>query len=210
VAGSVDGARLPPIPREEWTPEVLDAFAVQSSQAPKRTGPPPANSRKGSNVLGTFAHHPRLTAAYFAFSGYILYRSSMTPRDRELAILRVAARRNAEYEWAQHVHLGREAGVSDEEIERVLEGPEADGWSPLDVTLLTAVDELITDARISDATWSALSETYDVQQLMDLVFTIGAYELLAMAFNSFGLQLDGDLESTTPRLGVGGAHGGPA
>ncbi len=115
---------------------------------------------------------------------------------------RVAALRRAEYEWAQHVHLAREAGLGDEEIERVLEGPGADGWSPLDATLLTAVDELVADAGISDATWSALAATYDVQQLMDLVFTIGAYELLAMAFNSFGLQLDEDLEATRPRLGV--------
>ncbi len=202
MAERVDAARLQPIPREEWSPEVMAAIAVQSSQAPKRPGPPSAGSRKGSNVLGTFAHHPKLTAAYFAFSGYILYGSSMTPRNRELAILRVAALRRAEYEWAQHVHLAREAGLGDEEIERVLEGPGADGWSPLDATLLTAVDELVADAGISDATWSALAATYDVQQLMDLVFTIGAYELLAMAFNSFGLQLDEDLEATRPRLGV--------
>jgi 4-carboxymuconolactone decarboxylase len=34
----------------------------------------------------------------------------------------------------------------------------------------------------------------DQRQLMDLVFTVGAYDLLAMAFNSFGLELDPGLE----------------
>jgi len=56
-----------------------------------------------------------------------------------------------------------------------------------------AVDELIGDATITDATWQALARELDEQQLMDLVFTVGAYDVLAMAFRSFGVELDADL-----------------
>jgi 4-carboxymuconolactone decarboxylase len=149
---------------------------------------------KGLNVLGTLAHHPELTRAYHVFNGHVLFASTLSPRERELLVLRVAAVRQAEYEWAQHVVQGRDAGLTDDDIARVAEGPDAPGWSALDAAMLRAVDELIRDANLSDATWSVLSGELDVQQLMDLVFTVGAYDLLAMAFRSFGVQLDDDLE----------------
>jgi alkylhydroperoxidase family enzyme len=203
VAEKLDVARVKPVPREEWTAEVYEAMKVMSSLAPPRPAapPPPAGGQaRGSNVLGMFANHPALAKAYFAFNGHILYRAEIDGRHRELLILRVAAIRRAHYEWAQHVQLGRDEGLTDEEIERIIVGPDAEEWSPLDKTLLTAVDELIESARISDATWSDLTEHYTKEQLMDLVFTIGAYELLAMAFNSFQLQMEDSLKLITPRL----------
>ena len=63
----------------------------------------------------------------------------------------------------------------------------------LDRLLLRAADELVADARIGDGTWAALARELEEQQLMDLVFTVGAYEILAMAFRSFGVELDADL-----------------
>ena len=55
------------------------------------------------------------------------------------------------------------------------------------------MDELVADAMITDATWAELAAELDVHQLMDLVFTVGAYDVLAMAFRSFGVPLDDDL-----------------
>jgi alkylhydroperoxidase family enzyme len=148
---------------------------------------------KGLNVLGTLARHPSLMHAFHTFNGHILSSSTLTPRQRELLILRVAALREAEYEWEQHVIIAGDAGIAHEEIARIRLGADAPGWSPLDAAMLRAVDELVRDALVSDVTWSALAETFDDQQLMDLVFTVGAYDLLAMAFRSFGIELDQDL-----------------
>jgi hypothetical protein len=92
--------------------------------------------------------------------------------------------------------IGRTAGLSDEEIERIALGPEEDGWSAGDRWLLLATDELHGDAFISDATWQALAETFSVQQLMDLIFTVGQYNLVSMALNSLGVQPEEGL----PRL----------
>jgi alkylhydroperoxidase family enzyme len=148
---------------------------------------------KGLNVLGLFAHHPDLARAYNTFNGHILFGSTITPRQRELLVLRVAHRRGAEYEWAQHAVLAGDAGISDEEVERVRTGAAAGGWSELEAALLTAADELVADARISEPTWATLAAELDPQQLLDVVFTVGAYELLAMAMRSFDLELDHDL-----------------
>ena len=131
--------------------------------------------------------------AYHTFNGHILYTNSLDARQRELLVLRVAARRGAEYEWNQHVHIARDLDFTDDEIERIAEGPHAADWSPLEAALLRAVDELLADAEITEGTWSELAGELDRHQLMDLVFTVGAYDLLAMAFKSFGVQLDDDL-----------------
>ena len=69
-------------------------------------------------------------------------------------------------------------------------GPDTPGISDLDKLLLQATDELHDDAHISDTTWAGLSKHYDTQQMMDLVFTVGQYNLVSMALNSFGVQLD--------------------
>jgi hypothetical protein len=94
------------------------------------------------------------------------------------------------------VHIARGAGFSDADIERIAEGPHAAGWSAIDAAMLRAVDELVADAEITDATWQELAGELDRHQLMDLVFTVGAYDLLAMAFKSFGVELDDDLTAS--------------
>jgi alkylhydroperoxidase family enzyme len=113
-------------------------------------------------------------------------------------VLRVATVRKCDYEWAQHVVLAGDAGISADEVDRVRAGPDAPGWDPVDAALLQAVDELLRDAEVGDATWTALAGGLDEQQLMDLVFTVGAYDLLAMALKSFGVALDADLERKPP------------
>jgi alkylhydroperoxidase family enzyme len=172
-----------------------EALAALLPENPRHPLPPRRDDRpKGLNLLGTFARHPALVRAYHTFNGHLLFGSTLDPRERELLILRVAAVRSAEYEWAQHVVLASDAGLSADEVARVAEGPDAPGWDALDRALLRAVDELVRDARVADHTWAELAAELDEQQLMDLVFTVGAYELLAMAMRSFGVELDADLQ----------------
>ena len=156
---------------------------------PKREGRP-----KGLNALGVLALQPELTRAFNTFNGHLLFASTLTPRQRELLVLRVAAVRDARYEWEQHVVLAGDNDIDADEVACVAAGPDAPGWSGLERAMLRAVDELVRDALISDETWSVLAGELDEQQLMDLVFTVGAYDLLAMAFRTFGVPLDDDLK----------------
>jgi alkylhydroperoxidase family enzyme len=188
-------ARIRPLPPAEWPREMRDALAALRPPAPRHPFPERRDDRpKGLNVLGTLAVHPALARAFHTFNGHVLFATTLSVRQRELLVLRVAALRDAEYEWAQHAVLAADAGIDAGEVARVVVGPEAPGWSPLDAALLRAADELVADATIGDATWAALAAELDERQLMDVVFTVGAYDALAMAFRSFGVELDDDLK----------------
>ncbi len=194
-SGAPDGPRIRPLPPGEWPDTMRDALAALVPPDPRHPLPERRSDRpKGLNILGTLAHHPALTRAYHAFNGHVLFATTLSLRQRELLVLRVAALRQAAYEWAQHVVIAADVGIGPDEIARVAEGPDAPGWSPSDAALLRAVDELVGDARIADTTWQLLAGELDEQQLMDLVFTVGAYDLLAMAMRSFGVELDADLK----------------
>jgi alkylhydroperoxidase family enzyme len=110
-----------------------------------------------------------------------------------IAILRIGWLCRCEYEWGQHVVIGRKAGLSEDEIRRIARGPSAPGWDPFEATLLGAVNELHADSMIGNTTWSALKARYNTQQLLDLVFTVGQYTLVSMALNTLGVQLDAGL-----------------
>jgi alkylhydroperoxidase family enzyme len=186
--------RIAPLPPNEWPDSMRDALAALTPPEPRHPLPVRRDDRpRGLNVLGTLARHPALTRAYHTFNGHVQFATTLTPRHRELLVLRVAMLRHCEYEWAQHVVLAGDAGLATEEIDRIERGPEAPGWSSLERAMLAAVDELVAEAAVSDATWAALAAELDEQQLMDLVFTVGAYEVLAMALRSFGVALDPDL-----------------
>lgn len=191
--------RIPPLPPGEWPEGMRGALAALLPPKPRHPLPARDPDRpKGLNLLGTFAHHPELAAAYHVFNGHVLFATTLSPRQRELLVLRVAARRDAEYEWLQHTILAGDAGITRDEVARVAAGPDARGWGALDQAMVRAVDELIDDAKITDETWAVLAGELDQEQLMDLVFTVGAYELLAMALRSFGIEVDADLEAWRP------------
>lgn len=198
-------ARIEPLPIREWPPAMRDALAAMMPPEPRHPQPERADRPRAMNTLGTFAHHPALARAYLTFSGHVLMATTLTERQRELLVLRVAARRRSGYEWVQHVFMGRDAGLTDEEIARVAFGPDAPFWSEVEAALLRAVDELVDDGAIGDATWVTLSAALDVQQLLDVIFTVGSYEVLAWMMRSFDLDLDDDIAGL---LGVDGEQAG--
>ncbi|NRA04119.1 MAG: carboxymuconolactone decarboxylase family protein [Myxococcales bacterium] len=139
-------------------------------------------------IFRTLVRHPKLLKRWMVFGNHILSKSTLPARERELLILRIGWLCRAEYEFAAHTRIGREVGLSEEELERVKQGPDAPGWSAFETTLLRAVDELHADAFITDVTWSELAARFDTQQLIDLVFTVGQYNMVSMALNSLGVQ----------------------
>lgn len=150
------------------------------------------------NIFRVMMHHPDLTRRWTVFAGHVLQKQTLPPRDRELLILRIGWLNQAEYEWAQHVEIARRAGITEAEIERVKQGAGA-GWSAKESALLQAADDLFEDSVVSDATWAALQRHYDTRQLMDVVFTVGQYNLVSWALNSFGVPLDDFLPAQRQR-----------
>ena len=192
-------ARMEPLAAEEWPREMRDALAAmpppEAHYALTSEGRP-----SGFNILGAMAHHPRLAKAFFTLNAHLLLTTSLTERQRELVIMRVAALRRSEYEWAQHVFMARDAGLSDIEISWIAWGPDAPTWSRKDSSVLRAVDELVLDGVIGETTWTALSEHLDGQQILDVIFTAGSYAMLASMVGSLGIQLDDDLRIAVAEL----------
>jgi AhpD family alkylhydroperoxidase len=165
--------RLSPVPYEEW-----DAEALRPLTGGRKVPP--------SNVLGLLLHHPELAKSFLTFTAHLLARNSLPEKTRELAILRVAWRSECRYEWAQHVLIGRRAGVTEEELEQVRTGA--------DTLVNRAVDELETSSTLSDGTYAELAKELDDRQLLDFVFTVGAYGMLAAALNTFEVEPDAGLD----------------
>jgi alkylhydroperoxidase family enzyme len=186
-------ARIPPLPIREWPPEMREALAAFIPPVRRHPEPIRENRPRGRNTLGTFAQHPELARAFFTFNGHVLWASTLTPRQREIVVLRIAARRQSAYLWGEHLFAGRDAGLTDEEMGRIAFGPEAPFLEPLETAMVRAVDELVDDGVISAETWSALAADLDVKQLLDLVFTAGAYETVAWFFRSLDLEVDPEI-----------------
>ena len=183
--------RISPLPRAEWSAEMTEFFA--GFQAGVRGGKSSEGRQSGANLLGTLARYPALTKSFLAFNGHILYNTTLSVRQREILVLRVAVIRHCGYEWAQHVLLGREAGLGDAEVAGIIDGPDAPCWSPADSALVRAVDDLLSGGKVADDTWDVLAKEFDEQQLMDLIFTVGTYEMVAFALRSFGVEPEPDL-----------------
>ena len=141
-------------------------------------------------VFGTLARHPKLLAAWLPFAGRLLAGGTLDRRFTELIILRVASNMGNDYEWGQHVRISTDLGIEREAIERVLVGSLADGWSPLEALLLRATDELHRERHITGITWDALATHLNEQQLIELCFLVGQYEMLAMFLRTAGVQLE--------------------
>lgn len=177
-----DTPRVRPIPADEWTDDqrqVLD---------------PLTNDGEVLNIFATLAHHPLLLKRWLSFGTHVMMTSTLPPREREIVILRTGWRCQSDYEFGQHAVIGRQTGLTDDEVVAVTRGPDDPGWSDIDALLLAATDELVDDHDLTDATWTALSDHYDTQQLIDLVFTVGQYTLVSTALNTLGVEREAGLE----------------
>ena len=173
--------RVTPMAETEMAPDLLALLGPRFKAIPVL------------NIFRTLAHAPKAFKRFMAWGGYILSdANSLSPRDRELVILRTGYNWKSGYEWAQHERIGLDCGLTAFEIERIKEGPTDPAWSDQDRVLLQATDELTADAFITDGTWAAL-DGFSEKQRMDLVMTIAQYTQVSMMLNSFGVQLDEDL-----------------
>ena len=172
------------------TDGLREAYRPENPRHP--VSPLDPDSPKGRNAMGVLAHHPELTNAYNRLIRHALYFTTISIRQRELLILRVAHLRGSRYEWAQHVYQAGVAGITPEEVAAV-RAPSTLEWPALERALLSAADELMADARIADESYAVLAAELDAQQLMDVVFTVGAYDVFAMALRTFDVALDDDL-----------------
>jgi len=144
-------------------------------------------------VFRTFARNPPADELRNAVGKHVRDETSLTPRNREELIMRVGVLCRSEYEWAAHSRVGRQVGLNDGDVARVIAGASSPGGNALESALLRAADELYRDDVVGDATWDALARELSERQLLDSLFTFGAFRSATYAINSAGVQLDANM-----------------
>ena len=174
-------------------PRVEPVVQAQASPEIRQMLDPSGSGREIAGVYRTFARHPKLYVPRQVLSEYIRTKSTLSPRVREMLILRIGWRCRSAYEWAAHAPAGRRAGLTDDQI-RMLARPGYDGWSATDTAIVRAADELFDTDTISDGTWKALDEQFDEKQLLDVLITTGGYRMVSMVLNTFGVPAEPNSE----------------
>lgn len=176
--GRRTSVRIWRLPADRWTDRTRDALKALLPR--NRRNPAGAGT-----AMSTLVRHPDLTEAYLRLGVYMMFQASLPPRVREIAVLRVAARLGCEYIWVHHAEQAAGTGLTEADLEGIALG-KLD--TPFEQALLDIVDELQVDGIVSDRTWEMLRDHLGEQQRMDLVFAVGCFGMLAMAFNSFGVR----------------------
>ncbi len=169
-----------------WTRQRLVGAEPRIAPLPAAPGAPAAN------VFRTFARNPPADALRNAVGRHIRDETSLMPRHRQLLIMRVGVVCRSEYEWAAHSRIGRQVGMNDADVARIIAGPGTPG-DALETRLLRAVDELNRDNAVADDTWTALEAALTLPQLLDTLITVGGYRSATYAINSAGVQLDSNM-----------------
>jgi AhpD family alkylhydroperoxidase len=142
------------------------------------------------NLFLTLGRHRKLFRRWLWFAGALMPGGRLPRRETELVILRVAHLRSCDYELEHHVRLGRRAGLGEPDFDRVAEGPGAEGWSPRERAMLTAVDQLHHQRDLDDAVWASLREHLDERESIELCMLAGHYEMLATVIATLRIQTD--------------------
>jgi AhpD family alkylhydroperoxidase len=153
-----------------------------------------ATGGRPPRIFTTLARHRRLFRRWLWFAGALMPGGRLPREDTELVILRVAHNTGCEYEWSHHARIGRKAGLSREEIDRVREGAAGAGWSERQAMLLAAADELHREGEIGEELWNRLGAELDEVRLIELCMLVGHYEMLAMTLNTLRVVPDLPME----------------
>jgi 4-carboxymuconolactone decarboxylase len=145
------------------------------------------------NIFTTLARNPKLMRKVNSLGGYLLWKSPLPPRQREIVILRTAWRSGSEYEFGQHRVIGAQSGLTLANVDALAASDPGPGWSAEEQALIALTDELCTTCSVSDATWAAVMAGRDDGQRMELLFLVGFYRMLAGFLNSSDVALEADV-----------------
>ncbi len=182
-----DGPRIEPYSADEMPDKALEIHmrvsAIANREERQRT------KADLPEFFGTLMRHPAIFEKQTEYGLALLAHGAMPPRERELAILRIAWRCGVPYAFGEHVFFAHRIGITSAEIDAVKSWPDKADWSPHEEHILSAVDELFENAVLSDATWAGLSLRYNEQQMIELLMVIGHYHALAYLLNGMRVRL---------------------
>lgn len=129
------------------------------------------------NLNRALVNSPDGARAFSRLGGFIRNKSTLDARLREMAILQVGYLAKSPYEYSHHIKIGREFGVSDDDIRAIASETAGDGskLEPLAKSVLAGAREMVTDIAISESTFDQLKAGLSNEHLTDLVITMSFY-----------------------------------
>lgn len=190
-----DQQRIPNLPSEAWTPDVEALFPIML---------PPDSSAKGSdfNSILVLAQHPRLSEHWLRFNAAASRGFVLPARIKEIAILRVAWRSQSEYEWVQHMLSGLRVGLNFDDFTALQAEQTSERWDELDRAVILATDGLWRYQQVDDETFATLSAHFTTEQILELLYVIGAYVALAGILNTARIAIEPSVNQQAEALGL--------
>ena len=150
------------------------------------------------NVFRMMANAETAFRPWMRWGGVLLNDLALDPVLRELAILHVARLTpHADYEWVQHVPIARSVGATEEQIAAIERGDvDAELFTDEQRAVLRFTTEVVRDARASDETFAAVSDTLTPREIVELLMVIGQYMMLARVMATSDMEID---EPADPR-----------
>jgi len=177
ATGKLAAPRIKPLEERDMSPAQREFFKSGGST---------------SNNIKTCLYNLEMCRRYAPFLSYFVDTSTLSLRDKEVLVLRTAWLCKADFIWNAHVRRARTAGLTDADISAIVEGSRSRKLGNRETALIRAVDELHSSQFITDATWKSLEGMYDTPQLLETVFIVGQYHLLAMYQKSVGVPITGE------------------
>jgi alkylhydroperoxidase family enzyme len=151
------------------------------------------------NLYKALANHPALVAAWTEFSK-TLRHDTRTPRGlRELVILRGAQLMRSEYEWAQHLPMARQAGVSEAQIKDLPSWKKSASFNPKEKAAL-ALAEDVTRGKVSDEVYAEAMRHFDHHDYVELAIVASFYAMVGRMLDAMGVQLEPEVKNYSPKL----------
>ena len=148
------------------------------------------------NLFRVLAHSPRAARDFSALGTFIRRGSRLDPRLRELAILQVGYLARSPYEFSHHIKIGRDFGVSDDDIRAIAAETEGrpSALEPLARTVLRAAREMTAGLAVSEETFAQLRQSLDSECLTDLVLTIAFYNAVVRILATLEIDVEDDYQ----------------
>jgi 4-carboxymuconolactone decarboxylase len=187
-------ARLPPVRDEEFTDETRAFLGQWVGGIFKDADRNP--------VLRTFAHHPVLANAFSPLNVHLLSTTTLPVKERQIAIMRTAWLTKATYMWSSHLNTSLRCGLSDDMYGPIQRGAQDHYFTEFERVVMRATDELVADRMVADDTWEALRAEWDERQMLDFLFTVGCYVMVAGVMRSTGAERQDDLLELAEKYGA--------
>ncbi len=187
-------ARLPQIRDEDFTDETREFFGQWTGGIFKDADKNP--------VLRTFGHHPALANAFSPLNIHLLSSNTLPVKLRQIAIMRTAWLTRAVYMWSSHLQTSVSCGLSPEMYGPIQRGPDDPYFTPFERVVMLATEELVNDRKVGDANWEALRAEWSDKQMLDFLFTVGCYVMVAGVMRSTGAERLPDLLALAEKYGA--------